>query len=141
MLENRTNIARQVQDDLVLKLCIGIKMFPLPQVIPCLNDLIQERQGRYGAKDRIFIEASTSLQALEMTLEGGSSDRSGNETDTPVDSSISEDDLLLQITEDQETSLFSSDEMDSFSAGGDITGPLTDSTLVEDGGSSRQAHD
>ncbi len=139
MLENRTDIARQVQDDLVLKLCIGIKMFPLPRVVPCLNDLIQERQGRYGAQDRIFIEASTSLQVLEMKLEDRSSDRNSNETDTPVDRTISEDDILAEVTEDQETSLFSSDEMDSFSAGGDITGPLADSALTEDGDSSRQA--
>lgn len=135
MLENRIDIARQVQDDLVLKLCIGIKFFPLPRVIPCLKDLIQERQERYGAKDRIVIEASTSLQALEMKLEDGPPDANDNEIDSP----ISEDDILAQITEDQETSLFSSDEMDSFSAGGDIAGSLADSALAENGDSFMQA--
>lgn len=133
LLENRNDIARHVHDDLVLKLCIRIKCYPQAGAISCLEELVQERQHRYGAKDRIVIEASTSLQELEKKVVGELSNVDENDADTVIDQVSSADDIDVQISEDEGESLFSSDEMEHFSAGADISETLTDSVMQEDG--------
>ena len=102
-------------------------------MIFCLRDLVQERQGRYGAKDRIVLEASSSLQALEAESEEAALESNEKLPATPVDDeAISGDNLVAEVTEDQENTLFSSDEMDSFSIGADITESLAGSMVEDD---------
>jgi CRP-like cAMP-binding protein len=132
LLENRKDIARNVQDDIVLKLCIRIKLFPSKRVIFCLRDLVQERQGRYGAKDRIVLEASSSLLALGAESEETALEPDEKHPAPPIDEAISAENLLAEVTEDQEETLFSSDEMDSFSIGADITESLAGSITQDD---------
>lgn len=127
LLENRKDIARNVQEDLVLKLCIRVKAFPSRQAISCLRDLVHERQGRYGAKDRIVLEASASLQALQAVLGEADPGADQENSETLVDEDMAEDNVLAEVSEDQEETLFSVEEMNSFSSGGDISEPLVGS--------------
>ncbi len=106
LLENRQNIARHVQDDLVLKLCIRIKYFASARAISCLMDLVQERRKRYGPRDRIVTEASASLQALELNAvehspDGNEGDESRPDTDFPNEEDGGDDDIAMQISEDE----------------------------------------
>ncbi len=137
LLENRKNIARHIQDELVLKMCIRLKYFTSARAVSCLQDLVHERRQRYGPHDRIVTQASASLQALELNAvgqspEGNNSDEGRPETDLLAEEAGSEDDITIQSSEDDEATLFSDDEMDNISSGGDISATLTASAYGED---------
>ena len=135
LLENRKNIARHIQDDLVLKLCIRIKFFPSTRAVSCLQDLVHERRQRYGERDRIVTEAAASLQTLELNAAGHSQNgKSPEESRTEPGLSTERDGGAvtgIEVSDDDEETLFSSDEMDHISAGGDISETLTASASDE----------
>ncbi|THB78560.1 MAG: hypothetical protein D6B25_03935 [Desulfobulbaceae bacterium] len=138
LLEKRDGFALHVRDDLILKLCMKLKFYPLPRTIKTLKELINERRERYGDADKILLASSTSLQAVEMKLKD---DDTGVETPSPVPepaaapitSSMSEpepaseaegldeSDILAQISEDEEEdSLFTSDEIEGMTESSDV---------------------
>ena len=131
LLENRVAIARHVQDDLVLKLCMKIKFYPMARAIDCLKELIGERKERFGDADKIALAAATSLQAIDMKLKDNGSDQSVVEPEEPVieleqdEATLPEDDIVAQRHQDDELELFSSEEMDGITSGNDIAGPFS----------------
>jgi len=129
LLENRKDLARHVHDDLVLKLCIRIKCYPSAGAIACLKDLLEEREHRYGAKDRIITEASASLRELEKKVDVEIPDRHQDETDTDSDRTLGPG--AVENFESEGASLFSNDEMDDFAAGADVGETLIDSIPQE----------
>ncbi|MEE4164559.1 MAG: cyclic nucleotide-binding domain-containing protein, partial [Desulfocapsaceae bacterium] len=133
LLENRKSIARHIQDDLVLKLCIRIRYLPSSgRAVSCLRNLLQERREKYGAEDRIAVEASSTLQALEVGSE------SGPASNAAAEEVVTADDAVPEGSEDEATALFSSDEMDNMSSGGDISGILSGSAHDEETEKSRE---
>ena len=142
LLENRKNIARHIQDDLVLKLCIRLKFFPSPRAVSCLQDLVHERRQRYGVRDRIVTEAAASLQALELSLAvPGTDTKNPDESSTENGLSTAEDEgdgTAIEVDEEDEITLFSSDEMDHISSGGDIFGTLTASAADDESEEARE---
>jgi len=132
LLENRDTIARHVQDDLILKLCLKTKFYPMSRAVVCLKDLIRERRERYGNADKIVLAAATSLQAIEMKLkENGIEDGQIVTEVIPeieVEETLGEEDILAQIAVDEAETLFSEDEIEGISAGDDIAGTFADSS-------------
>lgn len=132
LLENRLTIARHVQDDLLLKLCIKIKFYPMPRAVNCLKELIVERKERFGDADKIALAAATSLQAIEIKLRNDHDDETEALEKQPVrppveEQAITAEDIadeneIVAFDEEEELSLFSGEEIDGLDSNADIAG-------------------
>ncbi len=68
LLEVRSTLARHVQDDLILKLCLKLKFYPMKRTAEALGELVRERKERFGEADRIASAAASSLQVVGTKL-------------------------------------------------------------------------
>ena len=137
LLESRQSMARHVQDDLVLKLCLKLKFYPMKRTASCLGELVRERKERYGEADRIALAAATSLQAIEIKLKEDSIPGLSKDIEHPsavekvdLEEPIEEIDILDEIKED--TTLFSNEEIEGISTGNGLAGALAGSSLTVD---------
>ena len=135
LLENRLTIARHVLDDLLLKLCIKMKFYPMPRAVDCLKELIVERKERFGEADKIALAAATSLQAIEIKLREDKDDEEDTveeqgaapeEEQTITAEDIEDENEMTVLAGDGDLSLFSDDEIDGFDSDADIAGTFAD---------------
>ena len=140
LLDQRHTFAGHVQDDLIHKLCIKLKFYPSLQAIDSLKELISERRERYGKSDKIALAAATSLQAIEMKLnddEETEAEKEGmgiadefNEEIEDIDLQIEETAVASErIAGTAEEDLFTPEEMDGLSEGGEIVDDSDETVL------------
>ncbi|NNK97076.1 MAG: cyclic nucleotide-binding domain-containing protein [Desulfobacterales bacterium] len=131
LLDQRHTFAGHVQDDLIHKLCIKVKFYPSLRAVDALQELISERRERYGKSDKIALAAATSLQAIEMKLNGDEDpdEEKGemafaDEINEAIEEMVvdNEDSSIAaeRLAESAEDELFSVEEMDGLSEGGEI---------------------
>jgi len=119
------SFASHVHDDLLMKICVKIKFYPSQRAVSCLEELIDERQNRYGETDRISRTAAASLQAIEIKLQ------EEELPDAPSGKEIM--DRLAQVEEETDD-LFSGDEMDLLSNGSELAETAATESAGQDKG-------
>jgi len=65
LLRSRDTLNRETYIELLVKICVAFKFSSTKEVIPALNELIDERQKHAGPSDPVIVAARDSLLVLE----------------------------------------------------------------------------